>query len=91
MSSLPAASQRDEATRIIGLQTQFSADLIGLPIVDPQLTWQITSERPDAVQLAYEISSVGEMGDVITSAATSVSVPRSAPSIMAVRSTPAWA
>jgi alpha-L-rhamnosidase len=67
MSSLPAASQRDEATRVIGLQTQFSSDLIGLPIIDPQLTWQISSERPDAIQLAYEISSVGEMGNVITS------------------------
>ena len=68
MSSLPESTKRDEATRVIGLQTQFSADLIGLPIVDPQLTWQISSERPDATQLAYEISSVGEMGDVISSA-----------------------
>lgn len=67
MTSIPATSQRDEATRVIGLQTQYSADLIGLPIVDPQLTWQISSERPDAIQLAYEISSVGETGDVITS------------------------
>jgi alpha-L-rhamnosidase len=67
MASLPAPSQRDEGTRVIGLQTQFSMDLIGLPIVDPQLTWQIFSERPDAVQVGYEISSVGEMGDVITS------------------------
>jgi alpha-L-rhamnosidase len=69
MSSLPAASQRDEETRVIGLQTQFSADLIGLPIVDPQLTWQISSSRPDAVQVGYEISSVGQMGDVISSTA----------------------
>jgi alpha-L-rhamnosidase len=68
MSSLPESTKRDEATRVIGLQTQFSPDLIGLPIVDPQLTWQISSERLDANQLAYEISSVGEMGDVITSA-----------------------
>ncbi len=48
MSSLPESTKRDEATRVIGLQTQFSADLIGLPIVDPQLTWQISSERLDA-------------------------------------------
>jgi alpha-L-rhamnosidase len=67
MTSLPESTKRDEATRVIGLQTQFSADLVGLPIVDPQLTWQISSERPDAVQVGYEISSVGEMGDVITS------------------------
>ncbi len=67
MSSLPESTKRDEATRVIGLQTQFSSDLIGLPIVDPQLTWQISSERLDATQLAYEISSVGEKGDVITS------------------------
>ncbi|MFM1909902.1 MAG: hypothetical protein RLZZ545_600 [Actinomycetota bacterium] len=69
MSSLPAMSQRDEATKVTGLQTQYSADLIGLPIVDPLLTWQISSERPDALQIGYEISSVGEMGDVITSPA----------------------
>jgi len=67
MSSLPEPTKRDEATRVIGLQTQYSADLIGLPIVDPQLTWQISSERPDAAQVGYEISSVGETGDVITS------------------------
>lgn len=67
MSSVPVTTQRDEATKVIGLQTQYSSDLIGLPIVDPRLTWQISSERPDAMQLAYEISSVGEMGDVITS------------------------
>ena len=67
MSAVPAPTQQDQATRVIGLQTQFSSDLIGLPIVDPQLTWQIVSERPDAVQVAYEISSVGENGDVITS------------------------
>ena len=64
MSPLPATTQRDEATKVIGLQTQFSADLIGLPITDPLLTWQISSERPDAVQVGYEISSVGEAGDV---------------------------
>ncbi len=67
MSSIPEQTQHDRATRVIGLQSQFSADLIGLPITDPQLTWQIVSERPDAIQLAYEISSVGEMGDVATS------------------------
>ena len=58
MSALPASNQRDEATRVIGLQTQFSADLIGLPIVDPQLTWQISSDRPDAVQVGYELSLI---------------------------------
>jgi alpha-L-rhamnosidase len=67
MFKLPETSQHDEATRVIGLQTQYSADLIGLPIVDPLLTWQISSEHPDAVQVGYEISSVGETGDVITS------------------------
>jgi len=67
MSSIPDLAQRDDVTRVIGLQTQYTADLIGLPIVEPQLTWQISSKRPDAKQLAYEISSVGETGDVITS------------------------
>jgi alpha-L-rhamnosidase len=67
MFKLPETSKHDEATRVIGLQTQYSADLIGLPIVDPLLTWQISSEHSDAVQVGYEISSVGETGDVITS------------------------
>jgi alpha-L-rhamnosidase len=67
MSGIPAVIQRDELTRVVGLQTQFSADIIGLPVVDPYLTWQISSERSDAAQLAYEISSIGEDNSVITS------------------------
>jgi len=47
MSSIPDLAQRDDVTRVIGLQTQYTADLIGLPIVEPQLTWQISSERPN--------------------------------------------
>ena len=67
MSGIPAITQRDELTRVVGLQTQFSAEIIGLPVVDPYLTWQIASEHPDAAQLAYEISSIGEDDSVITS------------------------
>lgn len=73
MFNLPATTQRDEVTRVIGLQTQFSADLIGLPIIDPLLTWQISSDRTDAVQVGYEISSIGEDGSVVTSPATTSS------------------
>ena len=73
MSNLPATTARDEVTRVIGLQTQFSADLIGLPIVDPLLTWQISSDRADAVQVGYEISSIGEDGSVVTSPAVTSS------------------
>ena len=68
MSTVPATTTRDEQTRVIGLQTQFSADIIGLPIIDPRLTWQVHSSRPDAVQVAYEISSVDDSGKVTTSA-----------------------
>lgn len=67
MSTLPQLSQRDEQTRVIGLQSQYSADLIGLPIVDPLLTWQIESSRSDAVQVGYEISSISEDGTVTAS------------------------
>lgn len=67
MSTLPQISQRDEQTRVIGLQSQYSADLIGLPITDPLLTWQIESSHTDAVQVGYEISSIGEDGKVVTS------------------------
>jgi alpha-L-rhamnosidase len=68
MSNVPGSNLRDDQTRVIGLQSQFSSDLIGLPIVDPQLTWQVESSRPDAVQVAYEISSIDESGKVTTSA-----------------------
>jgi alpha-L-rhamnosidase len=67
MSGIPLTTQRDDLTRVVGLHTQFSADIIGLPIIDPYLTWQIASERFDAVQVAYEISSIGDDNSVITS------------------------
>ena len=67
MSGIPAITQRDELTRVVGLQTQFSAEIIGLPVVDPYLTWQISSERSEVAQLAYEISSIGYDNSVITS------------------------
>jgi alpha-L-rhamnosidase len=69
MSSLPSTSQRDEETRVIGLQTQFSSDLIGLPVVDPVLTWQVSSSRSDAEQVGYEISSLDSDGKITTSTA----------------------
>jgi len=67
MSSILFTTERDELTRVTGLQTQFSRDIIGLPVVDPYLTWQSSSERSDAAQVAYEISSIGEDNSVITS------------------------
>lgn len=67
MSKVPGASTRDHNSRVIGLQTQFASGIIGVPIVDPRLTWQVESSRPDAVQMAYEISSVDESGKVVTS------------------------
>lgn len=69
MTNLPATTQRDDQTRVISLEHQFSANIIGLPIVDPLLTWQISSSRADAVQVGYEISSIGEDGSVISSPA----------------------
>jgi alpha-L-rhamnosidase len=68
MSTLPQLSDHDALTKVIGLQTQYSAELIGLPIADPLLTWQISSSRSDAVQVGYEISSIGEDGKVRASA-----------------------
>jgi alpha-L-rhamnosidase len=64
MSTLPQLTESDALTKVVGLQTQYSADLIGLPITDPVLTWQISSSRSDAVQVGYEISSIGEDGKV---------------------------
>lgn len=67
MHAIPNTSQRDQLTTVLGLQHQFSADIPGLPIVDPQLTWQVSSLRLDAVQVAYEISSIDDDGKVTTS------------------------
>lgn len=67
MSKVPGSDIQDNLTRVIGLQSQFSSDLIGLPIVNPHLTWQVESSRPDAVQVAYEISSIDIAGKVTTS------------------------
>lgn len=67
MSTLPQLSEHDALTAVIGLQSQYSADLIGLPITDPLLTWQISSSRSDAVQVGYEISSIDETGKVTAS------------------------
>ena len=69
MSAIPEAVVRDEQTKVIGLQSQFPSDLIGLPIVDPRLTWQVQSSRSDAVQVAYQIISIDEAGVVTTSPA----------------------
>jgi alpha-L-rhamnosidase len=68
MSTLPQFAENDALTTVIGLQSQYSADIIGLPIADPLLTWQISSSRPDAVQVGYEISSIDESGKIISSA-----------------------
>lgn len=67
MRALPIGTQRDEQTRVIGLESQFSSDLIGLPIVTPHFTWQVESSRSDAVQIGYEISSIDETVVVTTS------------------------
>jgi alpha-L-rhamnosidase len=69
MTNLPDISQRDDQSRVLALQSQFSSEIIGLPVTDPLLTWQISSERSDAVQAGYEISSLGEDGSIITSPA----------------------
>jgi alpha-L-rhamnosidase len=68
MSTIPQLSEQDALTAVIGVQSQYSADIIGLPIADPLLTWQVSSSRSDAVQLAYEISSIDESGKITTSA-----------------------
>jgi len=67
MTTVPSATNVDLQTRVIGLQTQYPSDVIGLPIENPILTWQVSSSRPDAVQVAYEISSIDEDGKVVTS------------------------
>ena len=71
MSALPQFSDSDLFTHVVGLQTQYSADLIGLPIGDPLLTWQVSSTRADAIQIGYEISSIGEDGSIQVSAPVS--------------------
>jgi len=67
MSKAPDISKIDFGTRVSKLHHQFSRDIIGLPIVDPLLTWQVESSHPDAKQIAYQISSIDSAGNIKTS------------------------
>jgi alpha-L-rhamnosidase len=68
VANIPSQNELDFETNIITLRHQFPSDIIGLPIVDPLLTWQCDSSRSDAKQVAYEISSTDERGHVNSSA-----------------------
>lgn len=60
--TVPNLGDRDFSTQVIGLQTQYPKEVIGLPIKTPLLTWQVVSSNPDAVQMAYQIISIDEAG-----------------------------
>lgn len=54
--------RKDPQTRVIELHHHYSANLIGLPIEDPLLTWQVVSQRTDAIQIGYQIAVTDETG-----------------------------
>lgn len=68
MVKVPSPTEKDFNTKVVSLRHQFASDTIGLPIVTPLLSWQVESSRPDATQIAYEIASIDEGGNVKTSA-----------------------
>jgi len=67
MVKIPNPTEIDSSTKVIALRHQFASDIIGLPVVAPLLTWQVTSSRSDAQQIAFEISSIDDDGNVKTS------------------------
>ena len=67
MAKIPSQNELDAATKVIALSHQFAADIIGLPVVTPLLTWQTESSRSDAKQIAYEISSLDDQGKITAS------------------------
>ena len=67
MTTIPPTTQADLQTSVIGVQSQFPSEIIGVPVTDPLLTWQVISAHSDATQIAFEISSIDSTGKITTS------------------------
>ena len=67
MTTIPPTTQADLQTSVIGVQSQFPSEIIGVPVTDPLLTWQVISAHSDATQIAFEISSIDSTGKIFMS------------------------
>ncbi len=57
MSSIPMPTKTDAATRVVALDSQYPAGLLGIPSGVVRLTWRIASDDPSARQIAYQLAS----------------------------------
>jgi alpha-L-rhamnosidase len=55
------ATTLDKKTSISSLRSQFPSDVIGLPAEQIELSWQVSSDHVDAVQLGFEIESAADL------------------------------
>ncbi len=66
MTTLPLPSPDllpDDRTHVVSLATQYDPRLLGVPLAPVRLSWQVTSEVPDARQAAYQVSVRGAVAD----------------------------
>lgn len=59
---MPTEEQQDNLTRVTRIKHQYPSEIIGLPITTPLLTWEVQSDRSDAVQLGYQFMVTDEFG-----------------------------
>lgn len=56
MFTLPPLDSRDQSIHVVGLRTQYDADLLGVPSNSLRLSWRVDARPGAGVQLGYQIS-----------------------------------
>ena len=64
MTALPTTTTSDASTRVVSLESQYPAGLLGVPASDIRLTWQVVSDDAGARQVGYQLAS-GDAGGVL--------------------------
>jgi alpha-L-rhamnosidase len=72
MNASPLSPDRDTATRITSLRSQYPSGLLGVPAAPVRLTWQVASSDAAAAQIAYEIEAADDAGFTSTLASSGV-------------------
>ncbi|MFH8251411.1 family 78 glycoside hydrolase catalytic domain [Microbacterium sp. B2969] len=60
MTLLPATTDRDPRTRVVGISTQHGDGLLGVPAERLRLGWRVESDDPAARQIGYQLASAPE-------------------------------
>ena len=64
MTDITGLTRLDDRSVVSALRTQHGPGLLGVPAVGLRLTWQVTSARPGAVQVGYQVADGPEDGDL---------------------------